>query len=225
MTKDFKKMLGSKRCYIFDLDGTIADTERIHWEAHNIVLKKMFGIEVDLDHIYTYLGKPESVFLKEIEKDYGIDIGGPKGKGYEKYVKERNKIAEKLSLTSSSPFPFMKEILSDTFGIQIALVSAQNRTLIRKMLSHWGIAGLFSEINTFIVDDNKSKPFYYDYILTDVLKNADPSEVILFEDVNKYLQEGKKRGFVTIGIQNGFGKEKIEADYVIDATKEEFTLI
>ena len=32
----------------------------------------MFGIEVDLDHIYTYLGKPESVFLKEIEKDYGI---------------------------------------------------------------------------------------------------------------------------------------------------------
>ena len=113
--------------------------------------------------------------------------------------------------------------------LYIIILLDKNRHLLsnnyRTIFAHkQGKSGLFSEINTFIVDDNKSKPFYYDYILTDVLKNADPSEVILFEDVNKYLQEGKKRGFVTIGIQNGFGKEKIEADYVIDATKEEFTL-
>ncbi len=217
MTEQFKKMLGDKRAYIFDLDGTIADTERIHWEAHNQVLKKRFGIEVDLPHIMTYLGKPESIFLKEIERDYNIDIAGDKGKGYEKYIKERNKVAEKLILSKSKPFPFMKEVLDDTFGIRIFLVSAQNRSLILKMLKSWNLLGKFSDTNTFVVDNTKTKPYYYDHIFRDILKNAEGKDVILFEDVNKYLKEGKARGFVTIGIDNGFGQETLEADYVIDA--------
>ena len=217
MTDNFRKLLGNKRAYIFDLDGTIADTERIHWEAHNQLLKKKFGVEVDLPHIMSYLGKSEDIFLKEIERDYNINIGGDKGKGYEKYIKERNKIAEKLILSKSEPFPFMKEVLADTFGIKIFLVSAQNRHLILKMLKEWGLLGKFSDTNTFVCEGNKNKPYYYDYIFKDILKNAQGADVILFEDVNKYLAEGKKRGFVTVGIDNGFGQEKLEADFVIDA--------
>lgn len=217
MDAKLKKILGDKRAYIFDLDGTIADTERIHWEAHNMVLKKRFGIEVDLPHIYSYLGTPESVFLKQIEKDYNIDIGGPKGKGYDKYIKERNKTAEKLILKNSKPFPFMTELLEGTFGISIFLVSAQNRSLIHKMLQSWGLLGTFTDVNTFIVEGDKTKPYYYDFIFEKILKNAKPEEVVLFEDVNKYLEEGKKRGFVTVGINNGFGKEEVVSDFTIDA--------
>ena len=217
MTDNFRKLLGNKRAYIFDLDGTIGDTERIHWEAHNEVLKKRFGITVDIDHIMTYLGKPESIFLKEIERDYNINIGGDKGKGYEKYIKERNKIAEKLILSKAEPFPFMKEVLFDTFGIKIFLVSAQNRHLILKMLKTWGLLGKFSDTNTFVCEGSKNKPYYYDYIFKNILKNAQGSDVVLFEDVNKYLEEGKKRGFVTVGIDNGFSNEKVVADFVIDA--------
>lgn len=218
MDAKLKKILGDKRAYIFDLDGTIADTERIHWEAHNMVLKKRYGIEVDLPHIYSYLGTPESVFLKQIEKDYNIDIGGPKGKGYDKYIKERNKVAEKLILKTAKPFPFMTELLEGTFGISIFLVSAQNRSLIHKMLNSWGLLGTFTDVNTFIVEGDKTKPYYYDFIFEKILKNAKPEEVVLFEDVNKYLEEGKKRGFVTVGINNGFGKEEVKSDFTIDAT-------
>ena len=217
MDAKLKKLLDDKRAYIFDLDGTIADTERIHWEAHNMVLKKHFGIEVDLPHIYSYLGTPESVFLKQIEKDYNIDIAGPKGNGYEKYIKERNKVAEKLILKTAQPFPFMTEILRGTMGISIFLVSAQNRSLIHKQLKAWNLLGKFTEYNTFIVEGDKTKPYYYDYIFEKVLKNANPNEVVLFEDVNKYLEEGKKRGFITVGISNGFGKEEVQGDFTINA--------
>ena len=154
-----------------------------------------------------------------MKKDYNIDIGGPKGKGYEKYIKERNKVAEKLILKTAKPFPFMQEVLDDTFGISIFLVSAQNRSLIHKMLGSWGLLGTFSDVNTFIVEGDKTKPYYYDFIFQKILKNAKPEEVVLFEDVNKYLEEGKKRGFVTVGIVNGFGKEEVKSDFTIDATK------
>ncbi len=220
MDAKLKKLLDDKRAYIFDLDGTIADTERIHWEAHNMVLKKHFGIEVDLPHIYSYLGTPESVFLKQIEKDYNIDIAGPKGNGYEKYIKERNKVAEKLILKTAQPFPFMTEILRGTMGISIFLVSAQNRSLIHKQLKAWNLLGKFTEYNTYIVEGDKTKPYYYDYIFQKVLKNAAPNEVVLFEDVNKYLEEGKKRGFITVGISNGFGKEEVQGDFTINAKED-----
>lgn len=220
MDAKLKKLLDDKRAYIFDLDGTIADTERIHWEAHNMVLKKHFGIEVDLPHIYSYLGTPESVFLKQIEKDYNIDIAGPKGNGYEKYIKERNKVAEKLILKTAQPFPFMTEILRGTMGISIFLVSAQNRSLIHKQLKAWNLLGKFTEYNTFVVEGDKTKPYYYDYIFEKILKNANPNEVVLFEDVNKYLEEGKKRGFITVGINNGFGKEEVQGDFTINAKED-----
>ena len=220
MDDGLKKLLDDRRAFIFDLDGTIADTERIHWEAHNIVLKKHFGIEVDLEHIYSYLGTPEEIFLKQIEKDYNIDIAGPKGKGYEKYSKERVKVAEKLILKNAKPFPFILEVLkSGVLGIRIYLVSAQNRSMIYKMLKSWDLLRFFGENNTCICDETKTKTYYYDYIFNKLIKNAEPNEVVLFEDVNKYILEGKKRGFITVGIDSGFGKDPLQADYVINQRK------
>ena len=100
--------------------------------------------------------------------------------------------------------------------MRIYLVSAQNRSMIHKMLKAWDMLRFFNDENTCICDEVKTKPYYYDYIFTKLIKNAEPKEVVLFEDVNKYILEGKKRGFITVGIDSGFGKDKLEADYVID---------
>ena len=43
---------------------------------------------------------------------------------------------------------------------------------------------------------------------------------VLFEDVNKYLLEGKKRGFKTVGIDSGFGCPITDADYIIDTREK-----
>ena len=63
--------------------------------------------------------------------------------------------------------------------------------------------------------------FYYDYIKAKLVKNTEPGEIVLFEDVNKYLKEGKARDFMTVGVDNNFGNEKLVADYIIKPSEDE----
>ena len=211
MDKNLRKLLDYKRCFIFDFDGTLADTERLHWVAHNQILKADYGIEVDHEHILSYLGKPEEVFLTEIEKDYNITI-----ENKEKYSKKRAKAALKLILSQSEPFDFIKEVLQGSFGIRLYLVSAQNKAVAIKILKKWGLYCYFNETNSFFCNEQfPVKSDFYGKIM-DILQTASPNEVVLFEDVNKYLAKGKENGFITIGIDSGFGETITEADFVID---------
>ena len=216
MDSKLQKFLDEKRCYIFDLDGTLGDTEKLHWVAHNQILKKEYGIEVDHEHILSYLGKPEEIFLEEIERDYNIKI-----ENKEKYSKKRAKLACKIILYQSKPFKFIQEVLDYRgLGIRVFLVSAQNKAVALKLMHKWDFYRHFNETNSFFCDaEHPVKSDFYDEILKS-LKTAKPEEIVLFEDVNKYLAEGKKRGFKTVGIDSGFGCPITDADYIIDTREK-----
>ena len=216
MDKKLEKLLDNKRCFIFDLDGTLADTERIHWLAHNEILEKEYGIVVDHEHILKYLGKPEEVFLTEIEQDYNIVI-----KDKEKYTKKRAKAATKAILKFSEPFKYVRELLLQSFGIRVFLVSAQNKSAAIKMLQKWDLYRFFNESNSFFCDHaHPVKSDFYGHIMR-ILGNAEPNEVALFEDNNKYLKIAKQCGFCTVGIDGGFGEPITEADIIIDPRLED----
>ncbi|MCR5350728.1 MAG: HAD hydrolase-like protein [Acholeplasmatales bacterium] len=214
MDAKLENILKNKRAYIFDLDGTLADSEKLQWEAHKLTLKKMFNVDLDNEHIYTYLGLPEPDLFMAFEKDFNFSMGGEKG--YEKYAKARMKTAAKIVLKEAEPFRYVNEVLANTgLGIRFCLVTAQNKDLVKKMLKKWNYGGSFNERNIYYCDKGRNKAFYYDYFFKNVVKNAKPEEVILFEDVNKWLKEGKARGFTTVGIDNNFGNEQLEADLVV----------
>lgn len=56
-------LFNNKKIMIFDLDGTIADTETFHWKAYNQLLKNKFNIELSMDNISKYIGNAEIIFI------------------------------------------------------------------------------------------------------------------------------------------------------------------
>ena len=215
MADNLSKILDQKRAFIFDFDGTLADTERLHWVAHNQILKEEYGIEVDHEHILSYLGKPEETFLAEIEKDYNITI-----ENKEKYSKKRAKLAVKIILKESKPFQFIKDVLSNIpLGVRVFLVSAQNKNAVLKIMQKWEFLRYFNERNSFFCDaEHPVKSDFYQ-VIKNQLKTTSPDRIVLFEDVNKYLKIAKEHGFVTVGIDSGFGEKITDADFIIDTSQ------
>jgi len=71
-----KRKSERKRIYagLFDFDGTVADTEKLHYLAFNKVLRK-FGIELTWeDYMKKYLAYTDFDFFKVISKELKLEL-------------------------------------------------------------------------------------------------------------------------------------------------------
>ncbi|MBN1639088.1 MAG: HAD family hydrolase, partial [Ignavibacteriales bacterium] len=74
--------------YIFDLDGTLASTNRIIFASFNYVLKKHLGKEYSDEEIISLFGPTEDVILKKYFKDKYLVARKDYYDFYEKYHEE-----------------------------------------------------------------------------------------------------------------------------------------
>ena len=57
---------------LFDLDGTLVDTEPLHFESQNRVLRALGAREMPLSEFERYVGWAELPFWTEVARDYGL---------------------------------------------------------------------------------------------------------------------------------------------------------
>ena len=77
---------------IFDLDGVLVDTKKIHFEALNLALKKYNFNEITFeDHVKIFDGLPTNEKLKILNKKDNL----PK-KSFSKINKYKQKITQRL---------------------------------------------------------------------------------------------------------------------------------
>jgi phosphoglycolate phosphatase len=62
-----------KPLILFDIDGTLSSDSFYDYEAHAIVAKQLFGIDIDPKKLMKYGGLPERPFLETVLKEHGID--------------------------------------------------------------------------------------------------------------------------------------------------------
>ncbi len=207
-------LLTNATLFILDLDGTIADTETLHWEAYDIVMKKTYGFSLRNENIKNYIGNSEVSIYRMIEKDYSIKIDD------DYFLKTRLdeylKLVEKRKL---SIFKWANDFFNNYKDKKIVLLTSQVPQIVDHLLTFWGLDSIIPNNMRISAHNGKiTKKEFFEHPEKFVnLGNKELGDIVVFEDSNHVAKLASDLGYTTIGISHRFNKNKlIDFTSVID---------
>lgn len=188
-------LISKKRVFIFDLDGTIADTELLHWEAYNNLLSE-HGVALTTVQVRKYIGYPEDRIYEMIKEDFKIDFDNTEflSRRIEKYF-------ELVMKENLQPFTYFTELCEKYHKVRFNMLTSQKTEVVEELLRHWGLTQIFDRIIS--ISDGKVQK---QEVLKDTKKffEVEKQATALFEDVDRYLEIARNEGLTAIGIQHAY---------------------
>jgi HAD superfamily hydrolase (TIGR01549 family) len=194
------------RAVIFDLDGTVVDSNELHVDAWDETFRK-YGKQFPRQDLHRQIGKGGDqylpVFLDEREMhEIGREVEQFRAELFKRKYLERVK-----------PFPKVKELFQRIrdAGKRIALASSGNADEVTHYVKLAALGELFETQTTKSdVDHSKPRPDVFLAALRHLGTPAD--ETIVIGDTPYDVQAAKKAGMRTIGLRcGGFPEDELRA--------------
>lgn len=178
---------------LFDLDGTIANTDPFHMQAWQQMLHN-YDITVDKIFYQKHIsGKKNQHIVKQIFPELSPEAG-------EQLAKQKEYLFRQLA-TQIKPLAGLSELLqwTETQGLKRALVTNAPRENVDFMLSQLNLTATFSPI---ILGEEAPapKPHPAPYLIALEKLDLSPKEAIVFEDSLTGIRAAVAAGIPTIGI-------------------------
>lgn len=191
---------------VFDLDGTILDTESFIIDGINYSLRKMDLPEKQKDEIREKIGLQSDAFYNELfyeyEEDEVKDIKKEIYSHKDKFIKDQGHLYEKME-------DVIKKLHSE--GYKLSICSHGKIDYIENILEHFHIKKYFSTVKGY--EKSKTKEDH----LREIMKEEKTDKLVFIGDRYIDFEAAKNTGNISIGVSHGFGKEELEkADYVVD---------
>ena len=209
------------KAFIFDLDGTIIDTEEI-WEVASKSLLDRRGIKLTQSQKEEIEKKVRGLALhkscKVIKEVAGLD------EPIEELIQETLQTANKLYIQGikfiKGFLPFHNKLTTKNLRIGIA-TNADDQT-VKITNDKMGLKNLFGEhIYNITCVNNICKPAPDLYIFAAQKLNVKPSECVVIEDSENGIRAAKSAGMFCIGINTSNNRKNVEqADMIIDGYDE-----
>lgn len=203
------------KALIFDLDGTLANTEMLHYRAWEETLMKngvvQFTFETFLNYVGTSNEKVATDFINsdQIEKSVA-ELIREKQALYLEFIPE-------IRLCEG-----VREVLARYHSKKVlAVASSSHKREIIAILRANELIGYFSEvIGGDMVEKKKPDPEIYQKVQS--LLHVAPEECIAFEDSASGLIAAKNAGMYGVAIPNEFTRNHNfdRADHIIDTLAE-----
>lgn len=181
------------KAFIFDVDGTLLDTERIYMQAW-----KDAAAELGYDMPMNLLRKTRAVNAREAARIFETEIGN--GFSYEKTRPIRVRIAEEI-IERESPIlmPGVLELLKflKQKGIRLAVASSTNTKTTKEHLAINGIEDWFEVIvGGDMIERGKPNPDIF--LKAAELLGETPENCIVVEDSPAGIRAGSAAGMKTV---------------------------
>ena len=200
------------KAIIFDLDGVLVNSKKVHLNALEEVLKSK-GIIPTKEEMKTVFGFAVEDNIQKICKTRGLTCP------LKEWSDEKRKIVlEKLR--KIKPFPGTEEFLKYVKNkYKIAVASSSTLPEVEGALK--GLANYFDVMITREAV-KKPKPNPEIYLLAAKKLNVKPSECIAIEDSVAGVEAAKRSGMFCIAVLNSFpAKELKSADVVVKDLRDE----
>ena len=189
---------------IFDLDGTLFDTEYYQWQGWVVPLRE-FGIELTKEKYFDYAGKKGEDIEKELIRDFNLNINEG-----DLLSKKKELLEEWFSTETISLLPFAKEIVDffhNNDAYKLALCSGGPREEVLLKLRRNDFLKYFPIIITSS-DVERGKPFpdMYKKAAEDI--GLDYNQCLAFEDTQYGVQSAKDAGLACFAIPNEYSQRQ-----------------
>lgn len=195
---------------IFDLDGVLFDSEKLHREAWKRVFEKR---DIFLIDDRGGVGRSDREFLEELKAKKAI----PENLNFREIQDEKLAILVGLADKKVELFPGVQEMLSSfKNNYLLSVASNSDRKFVLKLLQNTDILSCFKAVLT-INDIKNPKPAPDIYLLSAKRMGLKPEECFVIEDSTVGIEAAKNAGMKCIAISHTLPKEKLkEADLLLE---------
>lgn len=205
-----------KKLLIFDVDGTIWDSERDVFLSFNHTLKTLAGFEITKEQFQELAGMPLGAMFEKVLPEDKKQLSGEYEKAYKKYYIDEEHFADATVLFSN-----VKELIEKfkNDGFYMAVASSKPKRILDKMVANFELDGfnyvLGTEESNF---KHKPDPEIVNYIIDKL--NVSKEDAIIIGDSKSDIMTGKNAGIDTIAVTYGYDKKEnlinSEPTYIID---------
>lgn len=178
------------RGYIFDCDGTIADTMPAHFRAWTRAMKELGGSFPE-DLFYSWGGKPTTVIVAQLNEQFGLALDPEEtARIKEEYFVEL--IPEVLPIE-----PVVALVKQFHGTAPMAVASGGHREVVIKTLDALGLTGYFETI-VGMEDVVHGKPAPDPFLEAARRLGVDPAQCLVFEDSPTGIEAAKAAGMAYV---------------------------
>jgi HAD superfamily hydrolase (TIGR01509 family) len=181
---------GSFRAYLFDCDGTIADSMPLHYRAWKMALKE-WNCEYDENLFYSWGGKPVRKIIADLNEIHGLNMPV-------EVIAERKEALYLAQLPQLKPIPEVLEHIEAQYGrIPFAVVSGSRRDSVIGSLTALNLLDRFDTIVS-AEDYKNAKPAPDAYLLAAARLGVAPRDCLVFEDTELGIQSATAAGMASV---------------------------
>jgi beta-phosphoglucomutase-like phosphatase (HAD superfamily) len=183
---------GSFKAYLFDCDGTIADSMPLHYRAWKQALGE-WNCEFDEELFYAWGGMPVAKIIATLNEQHGLNMP------IDTVSRRKESLYYKLLPELKAVPGVLEHIEAKPNGIPFAVVSGSTRESVTASLA---ALKLLDRFDTMVCagEYTKAKPDPEALLLAAVRLGTAPEDCLVFEDAEMGIQAAKAAGMASVKV-------------------------
>ncbi|KHT13786.1 fructose-1-phosphate/6-phosphogluconate phosphatase [Pectobacterium brasiliense] len=178
---------------IFDMDGTLLDTEPTHHKAWDQVLAR-YGMRYDASAMTALNGSPTWRIAQRIIDSHQADIDA------HQLAAEKTVVVEEMLLDTVKPLPLIDVVKYYRGRRPMAVGTGSTHGMADRLLTHLGLHDYFDAI-VGADDVMQHKPFPDTFLRCATLISVAPEHCIVFEDADCGIEAAKRANMAVVDVR------------------------